>query len=389
MAISSLLGRRIHISGSIPNNSTVAQTADVEDARKLIEFLVGELMERGANFVVPVDAEKHRSHDNLPICFDWLIWESINKTLTRRPTQAQNPLVIAVQHHKNEEQIPEQFLPLWDEMRKSDLVKIESAAHWNMASKRMEMQAHWGDILITVGGSEGVLFLANLYHDAGKPVIPLNLPLCSSDTGSRRLFDFGLSSTHTQRLFRVDDEGTDAHTWLNRINFRSRDTLQDKSKQIIGLLEALERPHAFVVRLLNDKHDDYEDVQNFFDTIAQPVIENELGYKTIIIDGEKPFEHAFIVNDIFSKLHRSSVVFADITGVRPNCFIELGYALGRSIPTMLMARESTNHPFDITVFSGHHWKTKGPVQERKQAFRTHWNAIKNRPPIVPTEPLIP
>jgi len=35
-----------------------------------------------------------------------------------------------------------------------------------MNSKRMEAQARWGDILIPVGGSEGALFLANLYHDA-------------------------------------------------------------------------------------------------------------------------------------------------------------------------------------------------------------------------------
>ncbi len=40
----------------------------------------------------------------------------------------------------------------------SDLVQIENAAHWNMNSKRMEAQARWGDILIALGGAEGVLF---------------------------------------------------------------------------------------------------------------------------------------------------------------------------------------------------------------------------------------
>ena len=51
-----------------------------------------------------------------------------------------------------------------------------------MNSKRMEVQARWGDILLALGGSEGVLFLANVYHDAGKPVVPLNRPMAS--TGS-------------------------------------------------------------------------------------------------------------------------------------------------------------------------------------------------------------
>ena len=48
-----------------------------------------------------------------------------------------------------------------------------------MASKRMEAQARWGDILIAIGGGEGVLFLANLYHDAGKPVIPVKFETLS------------------------------------------------------------------------------------------------------------------------------------------------------------------------------------------------------------------
>ena len=389
MVKSPLFGRRIHISGSIAGDLSVVPTENVQQARELIESLVCELIAKGATFVVPVDAEKLREADSMPICFDWLIWQTIQANLARRPTGAPNPLIIAVQHHKNEEQIPTEFQPLWDELRNSDLVKIENVAHWNMNSKRMEAQARWGDVLLALGGGEGVLFLANLYHDAGKPVVPLNLPLCSSSAGALRLFNFGLSSQHTQRLFRTDDDTVDSHSWLNRINFSSRANTSDKVKQIVGLLEALERPHAFAVRLLNETHEDYQDVQNFFDTVAQPVIEGELGYRMIVIDGEQAFKHASVVDEIFTSLHRSSVVLADITGMRPNCFIELGYALGRGLPTMLTAREGTPHPFDIAVFSGHHWKNTGSAEDRKRDFRKHWQAIKNRPPIVPMEPLIP
>lgn len=389
MVKSPLFGRRIHISGSVVDDVNIASTANVKQARELIESLVCELMGKGASFVVPVDAEKLRDNDSLPICFDWLIWQTIQANLSRRPTGAPNPLIIAVQHHKNEEQIPNEFQALWDDLRNSDLVKIENVSHWNMNSKRMEAQAKYGDILLTLGGGEGVLFLANLYHDAGKPVVPLNLPITSTNTGALKLFNFGMSSQHTQRLFRVNSDTIDSHRWLNRINFSSRVTNQNKAQQIIGLLEELERPHAFVVRLLNEEHKDYQDVQNFFDIVVQPVIENELGYQMIVIDGEQAFEKASVVDEIFTKLHRSSVVLADITGMRPNCFIELGYALGRNLSTMLMARHKTEHPFDVSVFSGHHWKTTGSAEERKRDFRKHWNAIKNRPPIVPTEPLIP
>ena len=37
--------------------------------------------------------------------------------------------------------------------------------------------------------------------------------------------------------------------------------------------------------------------------------------------------YAFINVGIFENLHFSSVAVVDVTGERPNCFIELGYAL--------------------------------------------------------------
>lgn len=388
MARSPLLGKRIHISGSIPAGSEFASTADVQAARQLIELLVVELMARGASFVVPVDKEPVRFVDGLPICFDWLIWETLRKNLHRRPGTASAPLAIAVQHHKTEEQIPEQFHDLWDTLRSSDLVKIENAAHWNMGSKRMEVQARWGDILIALGGSEGVYFLANLYHDAGKPVVPLNMPICAPGTGALRLFDYGLSSANTSRLFRTS-AGPDPHGWLNRINFPARRSVAEKVTEIVALLEALERPTAFGVRLLNQEHEDFAAVEDYFVTVVKPILEDELGYKLVVVDGKHASDEPRVDQEIFAKLHRSAVIIADITASRPNCFLELGYALGRGLPVMVLARKDTKRPFDIETLAGHHWNSATPVEERRRLFREHWAAIRNRPPLVPAEPLIP
>lgn len=386
MSHSPVFGRRIHIAGSIPDDLAVASTEAVDQVRELIAGLVRELVKRGATFVIPVDAEKLRASDGRPICFDWLIWQTLQANLARRPTGAPNPLAVAVQHHKNEEQIPEAFEALWDGLRNSDLVQIENAAHWNMASKRMEAQARFGDILLAIGGGEGVLFLANLYHDAGRPIVPLNAPICAPETGARRLFSFGLSSTQTSRLFQAT--GATPHAWINRINFRSNKPVAERVSEIIDLLEALEPPEAFVVRLLNPDHSDFADVEEFFSTIVQPIIEDELGYKFVVVDGRQPYEHPRIDQEIFAKLHRSSVVLADITGTRPNCFLELGYALGRGLPTMLMAKDGSQHPFDIYTLSGLRWTTSDSLDERRRLFREHWDAIRNRPPLVPMEPLI-
>lgn len=387
MVRSPLLGRRIHIAGSIVEDAAVAAAADVNTARELVAGLVKELVKRGANFVIPVDAEPVRKNDGLPICFDWLVWKTIKDNLALRPANVLGSLAVAVQHHKSEDQIPADRADLWDELRASPLVKIENAARWNMNSKRMEAQARFGDILVALGGTEGVLYLANLYHDAGKPIVPLNLPLCAETTGARRLYNFGLTSSQSRRLFQVADNG-DAHDWINKIRFPPRQSVPDRVSVLVELLEALERPKAFAVRLLNPDLPDYADVQDFFDVVVQPVIEGELGYALVEIDGRQAYEHARIDQEIFAKLHRSSVVLADITGARPNCFLELGYALGRGLPTMVMAREGSSLPFDITTFSGHHWKATGTADDRRRRFREHWQAIRNRPSLVPTEPLI-
>ena len=131
MARSSIFGRRIHITGSIALDAAMATAEEVSRARQLVDALVKDLLRKGASFVIPVDAEKTRP-DNLPICFDWLVWDTIHKNLHTRPADAPNPLVVAVKHHKNEDQIPEQLADIWGDLRVSALVQIESAAYWPM-----------------------------------------------------------------------------------------------------------------------------------------------------------------------------------------------------------------------------------------------------------------
>ena len=351
-------------------------------------MLIPELVRRGATFVIPVDREPTRP-DGQPLCFDWLVWDSLNGSIALRPADAPAPpLAIAVQHYKSEDQVPSDKATLWDALRASPLVRIENAAYWNMASKRMEAQARAGDILIALGGTEGVLFLANLYHDAGKPVVPLDLPITGENEGARKLFAFGLTSSRTDRLFRTIDE-VRSHGWINRIRFTPRQTPEDRVACLVQLLETLAPPRAFGIRLLDRKHVDFSAVEDHFEDVVRPVVESELGYELTVIDGRQPYECARIDEEIFAKLHRSGMVLADITGSRPNCLLELGYALGRQLPTMVMGREGGEMPFDIATISGLQWKATGGSRERRSAFREHWNAIRNRPPIVPVEPLIP
>lgn len=384
----SLAGRRIHISGSIPEQAELASTEEVDKAREFVSRLVRELVRQGANFVIPVDAEKFRECDSRPVCFDWLVWNEAIRNLHLRPADTPGPLIIAVKHHKNEDQIPEEYIDDWDEFRGTSHVRVESAAHWNMASKRMEIQSRSGEVLITIGGGEGVLFLSNLYHDAGKPVIPLNFKIGADNTGSRKIFEYALASAHSERLFRTEGDRS-SHDWINLLDFPGRKTPEERVNILIQLLQCLTPPTAFFVCLMNHAHEEYVAVKNYFDCVIKPVMEDELGYRMVIVDGSQGYENAYVNQEVFTRLHRSRVVIADITGSRPNCFLELGYALGRGLTTMILAREGTLLPFDIHAVSTHLWDSAGTVENKKREFLAHWNSIKSRASLVPAEPLMP
>jgi len=388
MPRSPLAGRRIHIAGSINVDPQVATSTEVDSARDFVTAFVRELVRRGAGFVVAVDAEKRREIDGKPICFDWLVWECLKNGLPLRPAGASVPLAVAVQHHKSEAQVPLEMQDLWDDLRGSDLVTIENAAQWNMNSKRLEVAASFGDVLVTLGGDEGVLFLANLYHVCGKPVVPLNFRLCPDGKGSLRLFEHGMTRAYSGRFFSLREQ-PEAHAWMNRINQGPRATVDDRVNAVISLLEALERPRAFAVRLLNPKHVDFAAVDNFFSSVVQPVAEETFGYKLTAVDGRQPYETPRVDQEIFSKLHRSGIVVADFTGLRPNCFVELGYALGRGHPTLLTAREGTENPFDTQTLPAHFWVESGTAADRRHRFVEYWQASAGRPPLVPSDPLIP
>lgn len=87
---------------------------------------------------------------------------------------------------------------------------------------------------------------------------------------------------------------------------------------------------------------------------------------------------------------RSGIILANITGMRPSCFLGLGYALcaGTQVAHVAHGQKDSRRPFDLQTFAGLPWKTGGTVEERRRAFREHWEAVKNRPPRVPEESLI-
>jgi nucleoside 2-deoxyribosyltransferase len=146
------------------------------------------------------------------------------------------------------------------------------------------------------------------------------------------------------------------------------------------MLGHLAAPRAFAVRLVNPDHEDFDAVEGFFSEIATPVAHGA-GYDLVTAGRGSP-EQAFLNQEIFELLHHADVVLADLTGSRPNCYLELGYALGHHLPTLVLAQDGTNPAFDLHALPTHFWSRTQDPSKSRSALRAHWDQQMHRPPIV-------
>lgn len=102
--------------------------------------------------------------------------------------------------------------------------------------------------------------------------------------------------------------------------------------------ESASKPHVFVAMPFAEEMDDV-----YYYGIQAPV--NAAGYLCERLD-LTPF-----VGDILARIKQrietASVVIAELTTANPNVFLEVGYAWGKSRPTILLARSADDLPFDV------------------------------------------
>ena len=137
---------------------------------------------------------------------------------------------------------------------------------------------------------------------------------------------------------------------------------------------------VFCVRLLNPAIDGFADVERYFRGVVEPVA-IELGYRPFET-GHDPTEYAWMNEEIFDKLHYSGAVVVDVTGLRNNCFMELGYGLGRQNKVIVTAKDGTKAPFDSAMIPHHSWQPTIDDALRRSALKQFWANNVDRPPIV-------
>ena len=357
-------------------------------AHELVSQLVLALGSEGATFAVGVGKEPLVDPEDMSsssVIFDWTVLCTLHELLRDGRVNATGPegkLLSTVATHKTEGQIPEYRRPVWRGLTEAGSVNIEFVEPgWTAGAVRRERQAQKGDLLIALSGGQGVEHLAQLYALGGKPVIPLDLDLGASMAdgagGAARLAERALA--HPERFARFSD--TDAAAGLlSRMSTRGGESeIPQVVSGIVDVLHALDPPSAFYVRLVNESHPEFMYVERFFRSVVTPVVEG-LGYRPIDISRDYN-EYAWMNEAIFDSLHHSAVTVVDLTGLRNNCFLEYGYALGRQQRVILTARNGTELPFDTAAIDCHLWEADVD-DARKTGFEAYWSRNIDRPPLV-------
>jgi hypothetical protein len=382
-----LLGRRVQIAGSA--NAKTDPTL-IQYAHEVVRNLVKGVMTAGGGIVVGVGREPRpdgSAPDAPSLLFDWTALETAAECLKLGfrawPAEFGLPIVVACSE-KAVSEIPDNRRPLYEELLGSGLLHVESIMPGSRAAVFLrQRQAVFGDALVILGGGTGVEHSADLYLSRRKPVVPLDLALgASRDDGTGGAMRLAKEArTEPLRFFRFSPAfaNTEGAALAEIATRNGAAAASDVASRTLGLLGKIVPPAAFYVRLLNPAHPKFKIVESFFRDVVDPVV-GEARMRRVEIGTDRS-DYGFINVGIFENLHFSSVVIVDVTGERPNCFIELGYAL-RGNRVLVTAEEGTELPFDQKMIPCHFWRPADSVADRKKALVEFWEKNINRPPIV-------
>jgi hypothetical protein len=106
----------------------------------------------------------------------------------------------------------------------------------------------------------------------------------------------------------------------------------------IDVAPVANRRHAFVAMPFHDSFDDVFDYG-----ITNAVHRAELLCERV---DKQPFT-GDVLERMKDKIRSAALVVADVTGANANVFLEIGFAWGETVPTVLVCREGSDLPFDI------------------------------------------
>jgi hypothetical protein len=363
----------------------------VKYAHQLVSNLTREILREGGGLVLNIGKEPRPPSapaDSPSLIFDWTALETAADCFNNagcRWSDVSGPPIQVVTSEKAVSEIPNERLSLWRTLLDSGFLNVEYIQPGaRSATMIRDRQAQLGDILVMLGGGTGVEHSARLYMDRRYPVIPIDLPVGASREdgtgGSMRLSAEARNDLSRFLSLQPEFAGTAGARYAALSTRGGSEDVETVASRVIDLLKILCPPVAFYVRLLNPSVTAFSRVEEFFRDVVDRVVE-EAGFTHMEI-GTDPTKEPFLNVAIFENLHFASVAVIDLTSERPSCFIELGYALGRSIKVIMTAEEGTILPFDSHDIPCFFWKHGIDNSERRKALRAFWQKYIDRRPLV-------
>lgn len=132
-----------------------------------------------------------------------------------------------------------------------------------------------------------------------------------------------------------------------------------------------ERPRAFVVMHFGERY-----TPVYVDVIKSVCEDQEFGITPIRAD-EIYTPGALIIGDITRQIVEAQIVIADISEPNANVYFEVGYALAQNKPIILLARQGTELPFDVSGFRVLFYEDSiGGKSKFEEGLRKHLRAIR-------------
>jgi TIR- and PNP-associating SLOG family len=372
---------RVHVAGSA---APECERQLLETAHAYLRRLSELLIEHGHGLVVTATSEP-RGESGMPIIFDWTLLESVAAAPDPAPDWPARGRArfLAVGSGSGLEKRPDEREGVWTVCSaRSDFSLVVAPPGWRMAGIIRERQVDVGDVLIVFSGGAGGEHLAQLYRSEGKPVIPLNAQLGAS----HRDGSGGGAALHARALdrpgdfFALRDGAGSGAARLSALRIDVATDVDALAAATVALIDDLRPPTAFYVRLLDTGAAEYPTVERFFRDVVDHVI-IERGFKPREMGRETP-NTAFMNAEIFNVLHRAALVVVDLTAMRTNCLMELGYALGRRRRFVISAQDGTHLGFDHDKLPTYFWTAAATDDDRRSAYRDWLDLYSDLPPIV-------
>jgi hypothetical protein len=356
----------------------------VKFSHATVKNITNDLIKLGYSIVTTVGSEERMNEEDdssETIIYYWDVLDAVYEHMQSASLECSSRiLAYVVASEKAEKQIPEYRKDMWKDLINRGVISFFNInPGWNSGACKRLQQEKLSDALITLGGGEGVEHLASLYVANGKPVLPLDMPLdssCSDGLGGSSLLS-KIAISHPERFI---PRLKNASQLISLRYNNYEDSPEKYANSITEFIKNNVKPQVFYIRILNNELSEYESVEKFFRSIVDPIIA-ERGY-CIKEMGTSETRNPFINVEIFEEIYKSSVVIADISGLRNNCFMEMGYAFGLNKKVLLTAAYGTELPFDPKAIPCYFWNIGYPEFDQRENFKEFWDKNINRPPLI-------